>query len=427
VHRDAEQAYAEVADVLNRVVATALTSLAGDGAERLAFNAAPHARAGVPALGAAAPEVASGASATTTGDTVVLDNGLIRVVVDGDGLLASVRDLRADRELLAPGAVGNLLQLHRDTPTRWDSWDIDAHYRRSVSDLRAVESVEVVESTPQRVAVRVHRRFSASTVQQTVTLDAGAARVDLETRVDWHERQRLLKLAFPLDVHADRAASEVQFGHVHRPTHVNTSWDAARFETCAHRWVHVGETGYGVAVTNDATYGHDIGRVTRDDGGTTTTVRLSLLRAPLYPDPESDQGEHVLRCSLVAGATIADAVREGYRANLPLREVEGAGPVAPLVAVDHQAVVVEAVKLAEDRGGDVVVRLYEAHGGRAHARLRAVFPVAAVTETDLLERPLPTARALLGDRATDEAVLELRPFQIVTLRLRPAHGGQVRL
>jgi alpha-mannosidase len=427
VHRDAEQAYAEVADVLNRVVATALTSLAGDGAERLAFNAAPHARAGVPALGAATPEVASGASATTTGDTVVLDNGLIRVVVDGDGLLASVHDLRADRELLAPGAVGNLLQLHRDTPTRWDAWDIDAHYRRSVSDLRAVESIEVVESTPQRVAVRVHRRFSASTVQQTVTLDAGAARVDLETRVDWHERQRLLKLAFPLDVHADRAASEVQFGHVHRPTHVNTSWDAARFETCAHRWVHVGETGYGVAVTNDATYGHDIGRVTRDDGGTTTTVRLSLLRAPLYPDPESDQGEHVLHCSLVAGATIADAVREGYRANLPLREVEGAGPIAPLVAVDHQAVVVEAVKLAEDRGGDVVVRLYEAHGGRARARLRAAFPVAAVTETDLLERPLPTTRALIGDRATDEAMLELRPFQIVTLRLRPARGGQVRL
>ena len=427
VHRDAEQTYAEVADVLNRVIATALTSLAGDGAERLTFNAAPHARAGVPALGAAAPEVTSGASASTTGDTVVLDNGLIRVVVDGDGLLASVHDLRADRELLAPGAVGNLLQLHRDTPTRWDAWDIDAHYRRSVSDLRALESIEVVESTPQRVAVRVHRRFNASTVQQTVTLDAGAARVDLETRVDWHERQRLLKLAFPLDVHADRAASEIQFGHVHRPTHVNTSWDAARFETCAHRWVHVGETSYGIAVTNDATYGHDIGRVTRDDGGTTTTVRLSLLRAPLYPDPESDQGEHVLRCSLVVGATIADAVREGYRANLPLREVDGAGPVAPLVAVDHQAVVVEAVKLAEDRGGDVIVRLYEAHGGRAHARLRAAFPVATVTETDLLERPLPTARALIGDRATDEAVLELRPFQIVTLRLRPTHGGQVRL
>jgi alpha-mannosidase len=418
VHRSAERAYAEVADVLNGVVATALTSLAGVGTKRLAFNAAPHPHAGVPALGGAAPQLASGATTTTTGDGVILDNGLVRVIVDSDGLLASVRDLRADRELLAPGLVGNLLQLHRDTPTRWDAWDIDAHYRRSQTDLRAAEAVEVIENTPQRVAVDVRRRFGASTAHQTVALNAGTARVDLKTTVDWHEQQHLLKLAFPLDVHAERAASEVQFGHVHRPTHVNTSWDAARFETCAHRWVHVGEAGYGIAITNDATYGHDIGRTTRDDGGTTTTVRLSLLRAPLYPDPDSDQGEHLLRCSLVVGATIADAVRDGYRANLPLREVDGAGPVAPLVAVDHPAVVVEAVKLAEDRGGDVVVRIYEAHGGRARARLQAAFPVAAVTETDLLERPLPTARALIGN-ATTEAELELRPFQIVTLRLRP--------
>jgi alpha-mannosidase len=215
----------------------------------------------------------------------------------------------------------------------------------------------------------------------------------------------------------------VQFGHVHRPTHTNTSWDAARFETCAHRWVHVGEAGYGVAVTNDATYGHDVGRSTREDGGTTTTVRLSLLRAPLYPDPESDQGEHVLRCALVVGATIADAVREGYRANLPLREVDGAGPVAPLVAVDAPAVVVEAVKLAEDRSGDVVVRLYESLGGRARARLRAAFPVASVAETDLLERPLPTPRALVGGADGGDVALELRPFQIVTLRLGRARDG----
>jgi alpha-mannosidase len=423
VHREAERAYAEIADVLEGVVSAALGALAGTGTARLAFNAAPHARSGVPALGAAAPQVPDGATATTTAEGVVLDNGLVRAVVDADGLLSSVRDLRADREVLAPGAAGNLLQLHRDTPTRWDAWDIDAHYRRSVEDLRAAEDVAVSERTPQRVAVRVRRRFGASTVEQTVSLAAGVARLDVETRVDWHERQRLLKLAFPIDVHAERAASEVQFGHVHRPTHTNTSWDAARFETCAHRWVHVGEAGYGVAVTNDATYGHDIGRTTREDGGTTTTVRLSLLRAPLYPDPESDQGEHVLRCALVVGATIADAVREGYRANLPLREVDGAGPVAPLVAVDAPAVVVEAVKLAEDRSGDVVVRLYESLGGRARARLRAAFPVASVAETDLLERPLPTPRALVGGADGGDVALELRPFQIVTLRLGRARDG----
>ena len=124
-------------------------------------------------------------------------------------------------------------------------------------------------------------------------------------------------------MHADRAASEIQFGHVYRSIHTNTSWDSARFETCAHRWVHVGEAGYGVAVANDATYGHDITRSSRT-GRVATIVRLSLLRAPLYPDPEADQGEHTMRCSLVVGAGVADAVREGYRLNLPPREIEGA-------------------------------------------------------------------------------------------------------
>ena len=132
------------------------------------------------------------------------------------------------------------------------------------------------------------RRFGGSTITQIVGLRGRT--IEIDTHVDWHERQKLLKLAFPLDVHADRAASEIQFGHLHRPTHANTSWDAARFETCAHRWVHVGEPGYGVAVANDATYGHDITRV-----GPTTTVRLSLLRAPLFPDPDADQGEHRFR------------------------------------------------------------------------------------------------------------------------------------
>ena len=244
-----------------------------------------------------------------------------------------------------------------------------------------------------------------------MSLRASDPVVDILTEVDWHDRQKLLKLAFPLDVHADRATSEIQFGHVHRPTHANTSWDAARFEACAHRWVHVGEPGYGVAVANDATYGHDIARTTRPDGGTTTTVRLSLLRAPLFPDPDADQGSHRFAVSLRAGATIGDAIAEGYRLNVPPRRIRGAREVAPLITVSDPAVVVEAVKLAEDRSGDVVVRLYESRGSRATARVTAGFPYGSVVETDLLERPLPEAVCLWPDGA-----LQLRPFRIVTLR-----------
>ncbi|HWV48170.1 MAG TPA: glycoside hydrolase family 38 C-terminal domain-containing protein, partial [Microbacterium sp.] len=344
-----------------------------------------------------------------------LSNEHLRVLVDESGLLTSLVTRATGREAIAPGERGNLLRVHRDTPTQWDAWDIDEHYRRHGVDVTDVVSIDVV-AHPTAAIVCVVRGWGASRITQTYRLDAGAPALDIETVVDWHERQKLLKLSFPLDVHAERATSEIQFGHVHRPTHVNTSWDAARFETVAHRWVHVGEPGFGVAIANDATYGHDIVRVPRQGGGVTTSVGLSLLRAPLFPDPEADQGEHSFRFSIRPDAGIPDAVREGYRLNLPVRRLTGAGPVDPLVEISSDAVVVEAVKLAEDRSGDVVVRLYEAHGGRGTATLSTAFGFASVIETDLLERE----GACVAVRASDSASvqLELRPFQLVTLRFR---------
>lgn len=340
--------------------------------------------------------------------------------IDGRGLIVSVYDLEARRETVAPGAAANLLQIHPDFPNMWDAWDIDAFYRNKVTDLVELDALEVGESGPSAATVRVTRSFgSSSTAVQSITLRAGSRTVDIVTDVDWHETEKFLKAAFPLDVKAERTASETQFGHVYRATHTNTSWEAAKFEICAHRWIHAEEPGWGVALLNDSTYGHDVTRDVRPDGGQTTTVRLSLLRAPRYPDPETDQGAHTLRFSLAPGARIGDAVREGHALNLPERTVTGAGPVAPLLAVDGDAVVVEAVKLAEDRSGDVIVRLYESLGGRATATLTADFPLIAAVESDLLERPLEGSA--VGAPAPDGTVaLTLRPFQIVTVRLRRA-------
>jgi alpha-mannosidase len=179
-----------------------------------------------------------------------------------------------------------------------------------------------------------------------------------------------------------------------------------------HRWVHVAEPGYGVAVINDSTYGHDVSRTVREDGGTTTTVRLSLVRAPRIPDPEADQGKHRLTYSLLPGATLDDAVAEGYALNLPLRVADTAGAPEPVVSVDGDGVTVEAVKLADDESGDVVVRLYESRGGRAQGVLRTGFPLAGAQITDLLERPLSEA-ATDGDGVP----VTLRPFEVKTLRL----------
>jgi len=234
--------------------------------------------------------------------------------------------------------------------------------------------------------------------------------------VDWHERQTMLKFAFPVDVHTASARSEIQFGHIERPTHTNTSWDEARFETCAHRWVHVGEAGRGLGVANDATYGHDVTRHARQGGGTYSVVRQTLLKSPLFPDPEADQGEHVFRTSLVPGG-VAEAVQAGYRLNLPLRAA-AAGTVDPLVSVANPAMVVETVKLAEDASGDVVVRLYEAHGARTEAVLDLGFAAAGVLETDLLERETDRAAVTASDAGS--VSLALRPFQLVTLRFTRA-------
>lgn len=413
VHQDAERNYAAVAKGLETVIGQAAAAVLGEGNEEFLLNAGPHARDGVPAL-AAAPAIrpAEAVRVTAQAGGFVLDNGIIRAVLDDNGLLTSLRDHAGGREAIAPGQFGNHLELHRDTPNEWDAWDIDEFYRRNVTSLTEAASARLEQPGTDAVVV-VERLFGASRITQRITLAAGSASLGISTEVDWQEREKLLKLGFPLDLRADRSASETQFGHVFRPTHVNTSWEAAKFEICAHRWIHVAEPGYGVAIANSSTYGHDVARNIRDDGGTTTTVRLSLLRAAKFPDPEADRGRHVLDVWIRPGAGIAEAVEEGYRANLAPRAVRGGHPVEPLFSVDNKAVVIEAVKLAEDGSGDVVVRLYESLGKRSTGRLTANFPAAGVRAVDLLERPADAPGVLAG---RDSAELTLRPFQLVTLR-----------
>ncbi|HEY8911874.1 alpha-mannosidase [Lacisediminihabitans sp.] len=416
VHKQAEASYREVAGRLEAVIAASIDALSGTGGESVVFNASPFAVAGVPPLSAGVPMRAGEVTVSAVEGGALLENGLVRVSIDATGRVSSLADALGGREFVAPGQSLGELQLFRDTPNQWDAWDIDEHYRRHGQTLTDVTSFEITEEEG-RAAVRVLREFGESSVMQDFGLAAGSTTLEITTTLDWHERQKLIKLAFPIDVRAERAASEIQFGHVYRPTHENTSWDVARFETSAHRWVHVGEPGVGVAVANDATYGHDITRQPREGGGTTTLVRQSLLRAPVFPDPEADQGTHVLRSSVTVGAEIIDAVREGYRINLPQRVLPGSGPVAPLVVVHNRAIVVEAIKLADDRSGDVIVRLYESTGVRSGGTIDfdGALDAATVRETDLLERELP-ARAVTS-MSGGTVHLAVGPFQIVTLRV----------
>ena len=405
VHQQAEQNYAEVADSLQALIAASLGRLCSDGDAEVAFNASPFPVAGVPALGAAPAQFAERTADERDG-ACLLESERLSARFDNAGHLVSLIERSTGRQAVPPGAIGNELQFYRDTPNRWDAWDLDAAYQRLRLDAVRTESMAL-----EGDVLVVDRTVGRSSVRQRIQLAPDGNSLELETTVHWRERQKLLKLAFPFDVHADTAAAEVQFGHLRRPTHANTSWDAARFETCGHRWVHVGEPGFGVTVANDRVYGHDVTRNTRPSGGTSTLVRESLLRAPRFPDPSADQGEHVFRHSVTIGDLLA-GVAEGYRLNLPLRPMRG-GLVAPILTVDSPAIVVEAVKLAEDGTQDVIVRLYEARGAHARGRLRPDFAIVGAMRTDLLERPL-------GEQPADPLELDLRAFELVTVRIARA-------
>lgn len=410
VHHEAEAAYARVERELRQIIDDAVRSLAGTGEVPLTANAAPVGIAGAPALGIAATAAPEIVAPERDGDGWVFRHDRFHWAIDARGLVVGGVDLTTGRDLIDPSHPAGLLQLFRDTPREWDAWNIDAEDGAIHTELVEAASVDVDGGD-----LVVVREFGRSRVEQRYRVDPGSGALEVAVELDWHERQKMLKLAFPLRVRGERAESEIQFGHLSRGIHANTTWDAAKFETVAHRWLRVVEGDYGVAVANDSTYGHDVQRAPGADGGARTVARVTLVRAPLFPDPEADQGSHVFRVSLLPGATVSTAVAEGFRLNLPAERIRGAREVDALMTVDDPGVVVEAVKLADDGSGDVIVRLYEALGSARRATIVPGFVTTGVTQTDLLERTIdPSA---LRESADEAVRLELSPFQLVTLRL----------
>ena len=418
VYQDAETEYDRVQAELESIIGDSLAVLGAaqdssiDGS-MLVANASPFTRLGIPGHSVGMPVIRAGeVSYRDEGSCgLTIDNDFVSVTIGDDGTVVSIVDRESGREVVEPGGRLNLLQLHPDHPTQWDAWDLDEPYSRSVENVTSVVARDLIDLDSGGVRFSVTRSFGRSEVVQSLTLLPDSRTLDFEAEVDWRESERILKVAMPTTIAAERWAAETQFGHLYRATHSNTSWEAAKFEACAHRWVHIGEPGFGVAVTNQCTYGHEVRRTGDGEGRVGTLIRLSLLRATRYPDPAADQGRHVLRYSLVVGATIGDAVEAGYAAADAQREMSGS-PSSALVASSDAAVVVDTVKLAEDRSGDVIVRFYESRGGHASSAIELDFAHGTVSEVDLLERG--TGEGLDRD---GPLVLKFTPFEIKSLRI----------
>jgi len=353
-----------------------------------------------------------------TASPTLLENRFLRVEFDEAGDIIRILDKANDREVLPPDVIANQFQALEDRPMNWDAWDIDIFIDDKMWTADPATSIQVVEEGPLRATLEIQRRILNSDYVQRISLAYNSARLDFDTTIDWRERHIMLKVAFPVDVLSPTATYEIQWGNVERPTHRNTSWDWARFETCAQKWVDLSEGGFGVSLLNDCKYGHDI----KDN-----VVRISLLRGTTSPDPEADQGRHQFTYSLLphTGSWNETTIASAYALNDPLivwrtsesledSNLSGLGVSQPLVSVDRPNIVIETIKQAE-HGKDIIVRMYESQRRRGNVTLTTSFELAEAWCTNLLEEP-ETSLAIEGNAIS----LFVKPYEIVTLKLTPA-------
>ncbi|MDX6592647.1 MAG: alpha-mannosidase [Gaiellales bacterium] len=421
VYDEAAQDHVAVLEGADGIVGAALHVLAGEGDGPTPANTLGFARSGVverpgdgpvwveaPPYGYGAVRDAPGSvTLTQTGDLIVLENERLRVELGRDGAVHSLIERATGREALA--GRGNVLQVFDDRPTMWDAWDVDPFHLETAKGCAPAQSCSVVADDGLRAEVAFERLIGrGSTMQQLVRLDAGSGRLEFHCDVDWRERNTFLKVLFPVDVHSANATYQMQFGHTERPTHFSTSHDLARFEVPGHRFADLSEHGFGVALLTDCKYGYStLGN----------EMRISLLRGTTQPDPEADQGRHTFAYAVVphaGGWREAGVVAEAARFETPLRWAPGAVDPHSFFEVDDPNLVLDTVKRAEDSDA-LVLRLYEAHGGRGVARLRVGVPFGDAVRCSLLEDPGAPLVVSGG-----EIEVPYRPHDVVSVLLGPS-------
>ncbi|WP_138494150.1 alpha-mannosidase [Paenibacillus pinistramenti] len=348
-----------------------------------------------------------------------LETPFYSIRLNPEGQIVSLIDKRVNREVLKPGQPANVLQVFEDKPMNFDAWDIDIFYQEKMRVVNDVQEIKVLEEGPLRGVVSFKYHYLNSVISQKIIVYRDHPRIDFVTEADWQEHQQLLKVAFPVEIRSTKATYEVQFGNVERPTHWNTSWDYARFESAAQRWADLSEGGYGVSLLNDCKYGHDIrGHV----------IRLSLIKSAVWPDGSADQGHHAFTYSLLPhnggwfeGGTHAAACE----LNAPLMTVpaeegvqEQGGLPAELgmLRISAPNIMIDTVKKAED-SQSVIVRMYEYAGMRLKAPLElgaGLGSILAAEETNLMEeQPMPLGVSGAGNTIE----LDFKPYEIKTVRI----------
>ncbi len=425
VYDDTDVIYADIIENGESMVTSARESIASkvrsDSGKLLVFNQNGFTASGavsyngktvyaenIPSKGYALVDVKCGHDGAAADiDARVLENSHIKVTFNADFEIESVYDKEAGREALS--GVGNKLMAHEDFPRAYDAWEITNYYREKAYRITDVSSVETVDLGAE-VGFRVVRKYGESFITQTVTVSPYDKQIKVHSIIDWHERHTLLKTYFPAAVNANTATYEIQYGHVSRPTHENTSWDSAKFEVCAHKYADISDHGYGISLLNDCKYGYSCAG---------TELSLTLLKCATHPNPEADQGLHEFTYVLMPHTgdfRDAGVIEAAYMLGRPLYAVlpNGDGSAddsAFLAMTDRENVIIEAVKAAEYDEDAVIVRLYDAYNMRTNVKVTVGFDASRAYLCDMEENE-QTELCLADSSVT----LPVGNFEIITLK-----------
>ena len=329
---------------------------------------------------------------------------------DRDYNLISLYDKKNHREVIKKGKRANRLIVLENYPTQYDAWELQRSANDKEYDVGTAYDVYTVVDGA-RTGIHYKKKHMESEIEQTVWFYEDMGKIDFDTKINWAQHRQILKVSFPVEINADKATYEIQFGSIERPTHYNTSWDQAKFEVCGHKYADLSEGDYGVSLLNDCKYGHDIHN---------SDMRLTLLTSGWNPDNMgnyNDQGEHTITYSLYphkGNLASCDTVKLAYDLNLPMTAVktEGKGQMPSeysLVKVDKENVLIEAIKEAE-YGDETVVRLYDCKNVRTKANVTFGFDVTEAYLGNLSERKLKKLSV-----KNNTVTVEVKPFEIVTL------------
>lgn len=371
-------------------------------------------------------------------DYFILTNDKLKATIDKNGVIKSLIDLiNGDREIIdltgknKRGA--NQLVLFDDQPLTYQAWDTELYSLEKFKYIEDASSIEVLSEGPIVASVKVtHNISNNSSISTIISIegsnDESGSRLNFHSEVDWHETYKFLKVEFPVDINLEYANYETQFGLTKRPTHYNTSWDTAKFEVCHHKFADYSDFNYGVSILNDCKYGFSVHG---------NLMRLSLLRAPKYPDGDADMGHHEFRYAIYPhkGPLGADTVKQGYEFNDRLHEFVGKGVRSMdsnflkfVSMTGPENVILSNVKRGDDDYGlpvfhenipkkfkghkTVILRLYESLGGKTKLFVNIDLPIKKVFKCNLLEEEL---EELSFDKKGFE--VELRGFEVASYRV----------